>query len=102
LDDENLETMKGVIMPTDFQRKYVECIKCYHQLHGVLSGLTMKLGTRVKDLKIPSHYKTTLNEVAYEGADKIKEVDMKFRDLVRIDWKPPEECVELTPEEMYL
>ncbi|MBU1626137.1 hypothetical protein KKB18_02105 [bacterium] len=89
-------------MPTDYQRKYFECIKVYHQLHGVISGLTMKLTGRVGDLKIPAHYKASINEVAYEGADKIKEVDLKFRDLVRTDWRPPETCVELTQEEMFL
>ena len=87
-------------MPTDYQRKYLECIKVYHQLHAELAGLTMRLTGRVRDLNIPAGYKSTLNEIAYEGADRIKEVDLKFRDLVRANWRPPEERYELELEEV--
>ena len=87
-------------MPTDYQRKYIECVKVYHQLHAELAGMTMKLTSRVRDLNIPARHKSKLNEIAYEGADRIREVDLKFRDLIRAKWKPPEERIELTMEDL--
>ncbi len=88
------------IMPTDYQRKYVESIKVYHQLHSELGRLTMKLTNSVHDLKIASKYKSTLNEIAFECADRIKDVDLKFRDLVRVKWTPPENRSELRSDEL--
>jgi len=87
-------------MPTDYQRKYLECVKIYHELHAELAGLTIKLTGRLRDMRIPAGYKKTLSEVAYEGADKVNEVDLKFRDLVRAKWQPPEKRVELTLDEI--
>jgi len=87
-------------MPTDYQRKYLECVKVYHQLHAELASLTMKLENRILKMKIPAQYKSTLFEVAYEGADRIKEVDLKFRDLVRTNWLPPEKRADVTMEDL--
>jgi hypothetical protein len=86
-------------MPTDYQRKYVESIKIYHKLHAELSGITMKLTSRLRDMDLPVQYKSSLNEVVYDGADRIREVDIAFRDLVRSNWVPPEERFEQVTDE---
>ena len=82
-------------MLTDYHRKYLESIKIYHQLHAELSAMTMKLTHRVKEMNIPPKNKEGLREIAYEGIDRIKEVDGKFRDLIRSNWEPQDDIMDL-------
>ncbi len=86
-------------MATDYQRKYVECIKIYHKLHAEMAGLTMKLISRLRDMDIPTQYKSSLNEVISDEADAIRKVDFEFRDLVRANWKPSDVIEENNDEE---
>ena len=87
-------------MLTDYHRKYLERIKIYHQLHAELSAMTMKLTHRVKEMNIPTKNKERLREIAYEGIDRIQEVDGKFRELIKANWEPPDDPVDLCNEEL--
>lgn len=70
-------------MTTDYQRKYVESIKFYHQLHAELTFLTMKLFGCVDSMNIPANQKISLNGIAFDSSNKVKEIDAKFRELTK-------------------
>ena len=75
-------------MATDYQRKYIEMIKLYHELHSAAGAMGMKLTIRIRDSHLLITQKQSLNELVLECSDKMKKIDEKFRDLIRVDWKP--------------
>ena len=64
-------------MATDYQKKYIEAIKFYHQLHAELTNLHMKL--------VCKEGLNSINALSIieESSNKIRGIDEKFRELVK-------------------
>ncbi len=66
-------------MPINYQRKYIEVVKLYHQLHAEITRLDMQLTCNLKQPEAKNY----LNE----SSNRIKEIDLKFREVIKANWK---------------
>ncbi len=71
-------------MPTasQYQHKYIELLKLYHQLHAIQAELHQKLWNIVSKMKQSTHNWDKIQKVFGEYAKKIEDIDGKLMEIV--------------------
>ena len=70
---------------TDYREKYFDLQKTYHQLHAVLSDLTINLQEQKTTFNLNPAQEKVITDAINQSAVQIYAIDSKFRALIRVN-----------------